>query len=124
MGTSNGFLIGEFIGTTSLGGFPFPIFFLIKGASPFSATKNEKKKIFKIKTLFFFSPLKVSGTEPIHRLIPIYGGINHSPPYLLGLSPLGSSKHRRTSEEDERRKEYDRAKLHGAAFEQDREGSL
>ncbi len=29
----------------------------------------------------------------------MYGGINHSPPYLLGFSPLGSNKHRRTSEE-------------------------
>ncbi len=105
-----GFLIGEFIGTTSLGGFPFPIFFLIREHPHFlQLQKNEKKKGFKIKTLFFFSPLKVSGTEPIHRLIPIHGGINHSPPYLLGLSPLGSSKHRRTIEEDERRKEYDRA---------------
>ena len=44
MGTSNGFLIGEFIGTTPLGGFPFPIFFLIKGASPFSATSEKRKE--------------------------------------------------------------------------------
>jgi hypothetical protein len=63
MGTSNGVLIGEFIGTTSLGGFPFPIFFVIKGASPFSATSEKRKeKDLKIKTLFFFSPLIVSGT--------------------------------------------------------------
>ena len=26
---------------------------------------------------------------------------------LLGVTPLGSNKHRRTSEEDERKKEYD-----------------
>jgi hypothetical protein len=46
MGTSNGFLIGEFIGTTSLGGFPFPIFFLIKGSIPIfcNVRKTKRKK--------------------------------------------------------------------------------
>jgi hypothetical protein len=50
---------------------------------------------------------------PIHRLIPIHGGINHFLPYLLGFSTLGSKKHRRTSEEDLRKEEYDRTQLHG-----------
>jgi hypothetical protein len=79
-----------------------------KGSIPvFSTSENEKKKGLKMKTLFSFQHSKYR--ELIYRLIPIYGGINHSPPYLLGFSPLGSNKHRRTSEEDEHKKGYDPA---------------
>jgi hypothetical protein len=72
----------EFIGTTSL----------------------ERKRLQNQDATFFFRHSKYR--EPIYRLIPVNGGINHSPPYLIGVSPLGSNKHRRTSEEDERKKEY------------------
>jgi hypothetical protein len=45
----------EFIETTYLACFSFPILLLIKGASPFSPTsESEKKKVLKIKTLFSF----------------------------------------------------------------------
>jgi hypothetical protein len=68
--------------------------------SVFSNIRKRKEKKIKNKDVIFFS------THKVYRLIPIYGGINHSPPYLLGFSPLTSNKHMRTSEEDERKKEY------------------
>jgi hypothetical protein len=76
-----------------------------KVSIPVSPTsENEKKKGLKIKKLFSFRPQSI-GSRYI-KIIPIYGGINHSVPYLLGFSPLGSNKHRRTREEDERKKEF------------------
>jgi hypothetical protein len=98
----------EFIGTTSLRCFLFPIPLLPREHGRFLTTsENEKKKGSKIKMLVSFRHSDYR--EPICRFIPFYGGISNSPPYLLGVSPsspLGSNKHRRTSEEDERKKEY------------------
>ncbi len=52
----------------------------------FSNIRKRKGNGLKIKTLFSFRHSK--NREPIYRLIPICGGINHSPSYFLGVALL------------------------------------
>jgi len=63
-----------------------------QGTSPFDQRKKTKRKKLKNKDTISFRHPKYQ--EPIHRLIPINGGINHPPRYLLGFSPLGSKRRR------------------------------
>jgi hypothetical protein len=82
------FLIGKFVETTSLAVNPF----LLPSALYQLQRRKKETKIYVVVFFLNEKPFR----KPVCRLIPAKHRINHSPPYLLGVTHLGSNKHNYT----------------------------
>ena len=64
---------------------------LVFSFPPLISPQRRKKEIKQNMSLFFLEN-KQPYRKPVHGLIPINQGINHSPPYLLGVTQLESNR--------------------------------